>query len=138
MNEKKVVLGCLGAGCLFTGGFFALVAIVTMFGARPPQTETAVAAGEFRVASMDYDKETDALYFIKESKDDRVPKPDDVLVRRDLATGEERVLFTECARTLQWLSVSRRGSLFVLIDGCNPLDNPRVKTIAPPKIVELE
>jgi hypothetical protein len=138
MNVKKVVLGCLGAGCLFTGGFFALVAIVTSLGARPPQTETAIAAGEFRVAAMDYDRETDALYFIKESKDDRVPKPDDILVRRDLATGEERVLFSECAGTLRWLSVSRRGSLFVLVHECTGHDDPRAKTSAPPRIVELE
>lgn len=134
MSDLKKVLGCLAVPLLLLGGFIAFLVIASLLRTRRfvEPKETAVVTGASRILSVDYDRETNVLYFIREQRDGNV------LFRLDLATGEERILHVQSPGAVGWVSVSRRGTVYVLDRGDNPYDFHWKETTQPLTILELK
>ncbi len=132
--NKKVAFGCCGIGLLLVGGVIAAVLAVILLGpvATLKPRETAAAVGPERILSMDFDREAGVLYYVLE----RVGG--NALLRHALATDEREVIHTQSPHAVSWVSVSRRGTVFVLDSGNNPFDLPWVKMTTPAHIVELQ
>jgi hypothetical protein len=134
--NRRTVFGCCGcsAGLLLVVGVLAVVALAFSLagpiGTLKP-TETAVVVGPEHILAMDYDREAGIVYFVLHRGEGNV------LVRRLLATGEQDVLHTQSSHTVSWVSLSRRGSVFVFDSGNNPFDLPWVNPTTPRQIVEL-
>lgn len=130
----KKALGCLAVPLLLLGGFIAFLLIASLLRTRGfvEPKETAVVAGGSMILSMDYDRETNVLYSIRQERERNV------LVRHDLGTGQERILHAQSPGAVGWVSISRRGTVYVIDRGDNPHDLHWKETTKPPTIVELK
>jgi hypothetical protein len=134
MNRKVVFGGCGCGAVLLLCGVFVAVAIVASLSGRSgtiKPAESAVAVGSETILAMDYDREAGDVYFVLNRGDGNV------LLRHDLATSEQETLHTQGSNTASWVSLSRRGTVFVLDSGNNPFDLSWVTTTTPRRIVEL-
>jgi hypothetical protein len=133
---KKVLLGCVGGGCLVVLGVLVVLFIIGHNATGRAGEETAIVTGEFRAQSMDFDRKANAVYLVEQKQSE--PEGEDLLVRLDLATGQKEVLYNARESSLEWVSVSRRGTVFLLDGGTKPLRTLRSEAPMEPRILELE
>ena len=67
--------------------------------------ESTVIQGVFHVLSLDYEPESNALYYIYSQKDENI------LVRYDLDTGRQQALHSQSPHAVGWVSVSNSGTV---------------------------
>jgi hypothetical protein len=135
---KKIAHGCLVAAvALPLGGLVVLFVAGFISGlvyTKPEETTVATAAA--MVLSMDYDRDTESIYYV-DAPEIGGPETDRMkIVRHDGATAQ--VLREQTRGVVGWVSVSRRGTLYVLDLGDNWDDTPWVKTAIPPTILEMD
>lgn len=136
MKQRRKLPGCFVVALVVVVGAVSGAIVWTLSFTEPRET-TVVEVWEKdriapRIVSIDYDPDDNVVYFVEYRGDHNV------LARYHLDTEVRETLHVQGRLPAGWLSLSKRGTVFVLDVGDNPHELPWTETARPRMILELE